>query len=116
MDWLDWNNCGRWTFHGTKVNDAELKELSALKQMESLNLKGNPVTNVGLKELAGLTQLESLHLDRTAVTNAGLKELTGFKKLQSLQLPGRVTDAAIVELQEALPAARITPVRPPFTM
>ena len=98
--------------YGTKISDAELKELSALKQLESLNLEGNPVTDLGLKELAGLTQLQSLHLGRTAVTIAGLKELRGFKKLQWLHLPGQVTDAAVVELQKALPAARIMPDRP----
>jgi hypothetical protein len=45
-----------------------------------------------------------------------LNALTGLKKLQKLDLPGRVTDAAIDELRKALPQARITPGRPPFTM
>jgi hypothetical protein len=98
------------------MTDAELLELSALTQLQHLNLEGNPVTDRGLKHLTGLSQLRTLRLDRTAVTDAGLKELTGFKKLQSLQLPGRVTNAAIAKLQEALPLATISPARPPYTM
>jgi hypothetical protein len=45
-----------------------------------------------------------------------LKRLAGFKQLQSLHLPGHATDATILELHEALPAATITANRPPFTM
>jgi outer membrane protein assembly factor BamB len=41
--------------------------------------------------------------------NTGNPEFTGWSTWGG-------TDAAIRELQEALPAARITPVRPPFTM
>jgi hypothetical protein len=75
-----------------------------------------PLTRVGHEMADVPPQLQSLHLDRTAVTNAGLKELTGLKKLQTLHLPGWVTDAAIGELQKVLPAARITPGRPPYIM
>src|SRR5271170_2244333 len=47
----------------TKVTDAELKELAALKQLQSLRLYGcNNVTDAGLQELAALKQLQSLTL------------------------------------------------------
>src|SRR5271170_6737116 len=42
----------------TKVTDAELKGLAALKQLRSLNLRGcNQLTDAGLKELGALQQL-----------------------------------------------------------
>ena len=44
------------------VTDAGLKELAALKQLQTLDLSDAQVTEAGLKELAGLTQLAfSLH-------------------------------------------------------
>ena len=45
------------------MTDAGLKELAALKQLQSLDLIGcNKVTDAGLKELAALKQLQSLNL------------------------------------------------------
>ncbi len=42
----------------TMVTDAGLKELAALKQLQSLNLRDcNQVTDAGLKELGALQQL-----------------------------------------------------------
>ena len=64
--------------------------------------------DAGLKELAGLTQLQTLCLYRTQVTGAGLKELAGLKQLQTLNLVGtEVTDAGLKELKETLPKCEI---------
>jgi len=73
---------------GRSTNDADLKELAGLKQLQALNIEDTytyGVTDEGLKALAPLTQLQAL------------------------------TDAAISELQTALPVAIITASRPPFT-
>jgi hypothetical protein len=59
----------------TKVTDADLKELAALKSLTSLNLHDTKVTDAGLKELVPLKNLSFLSLGRTEVTDAGLKEL-----------------------------------------
>ena len=82
------------------VTDAELKELTQLKQLRSLFLLGAQVTNAGLKELAGLTELRWLELsDAAHVTDEGLKELARLKQLQTLDLMGvQVTDAGLKEL------------------
>ena len=92
----------------TKVTDAGLKELAALKQLTTLNLGVTQVTDAGLKELAPLKQLTTLYLHDTDVTDAGLKELTALKNLTTLHLgKTAVTDAGVKELQQALPNCQI---------
>ena len=98
-----------WWTVGTKVTDADLKELAALKQLRGLDLTSTRVTDAGLKELAhsstsdaefrlhagdrrgtegtGPIQTASVaELMDTKVTDAGLKELAPLKQLQSLNL------------------------------
>jgi len=58
--------------------------------------------------LAGVKGISLLGLDRTAVTNAGLKHLSRSAALSELYVVGtRVTDAGVVELQQALPNCQI---------
>jgi Leucine-rich repeat (LRR) protein len=84
---------------GTKVTDAGLKDLAALKSLRRLYLGDTPVTNAGLKELAALKSLQSLDLHGTQVTDAGLKELAALKSLRELDLHGtQVTDAGVKDL------------------
>lgn len=45
-------------FVGTKVTDAGLRDLAALKSLRRLYLGDTPVTNAGLKELAALKSLQ----------------------------------------------------------
>jgi hypothetical protein len=49
----------------TQVKDAEVKELAALKGLQSLDLSSTKVTDAGMKHLAGLKGLRSLNLNRT---------------------------------------------------
>jgi len=51
-----------------------------------LNLKWTRVTDAGLKELAALKQLQGLDLSFTQLTDAGLKELAALQQLQELIL------------------------------
>ena len=44
--------------NSSRVTDAQLKELAALKNLQSLNLFCTNVTDAGLKELAGLKRLQ----------------------------------------------------------
>ena len=96
-------------FYNTKVADAGLKELSALKNLTSLRLFDTQVTDAGLKALAPLKNLSTLYLGSTKVTDAGLKELATLKNLTTLSLERetKVTDAGIKELQMALPKCTI---------
>jgi hypothetical protein len=79
----------------TKIQDAGLKELAGLTNLEALDLSNTAVTDLGLKALAGLKRLRTLALRGTPVTDAGLKELAGLESLQELDLTdSRVTGAA----------------------
>ncbi len=89
----------RVSLSGTNVTDADLKELSGLKDLQTLDLGRTQVTDAGLKELSGLKNLQTLDLSGTQVTDAGLKELSGLKNLRTLLLQGtKVTQAGLKEL------------------
>ncbi|MDW7996018.1 MAG: hypothetical protein RMI91_15330 [Gemmatales bacterium] len=95
---------------GTRVTDAGLKELAALKKLTELNLQRTPITDAGLKELAALQNLRKLQLWNTRITDAGLKELARLKSLAVLCVGGtKVTQRGIAELREALPHCEIIP-------
>src|SRR5260370_24894002 len=47
---------------GTKVTDADLKELKELKQLKALHIHSTQVTGVGFSELKELKQLTTLNL------------------------------------------------------
>ena len=76
-----------------------------LTQLTVLNLGGNRITDVGA--LAGLTQLTELNLNATEITDASA--LAGLTRLTSLSLwfNPNLTEAAIDELQKALPDCKI---------
>ncbi|MBI3822955.1 MAG: hypothetical protein HY289_09805 [Planctomycetes bacterium] len=83
----------------TKVTDAGLKELAPLKNLERLQLNGQPVSNAGLKELPALKMLADLDLTGTKITNDGLKDLARCESLTALGFNGTgVTDAGLKEL------------------
>ncbi len=56
-----------------KVADADLKEIAALAQLQTLDLSFTPITDAGLKDLLRLAQLQSLNLSATKISEAGLK-------------------------------------------
>ncbi|HMF18731.1 MAG TPA: protein kinase [Gemmataceae bacterium] len=93
----------------TKVTDVGLKELAALKNLQRLSLQATAVTDVGLKELAGLARLTALDLYAVPkVTDAGLEELARLKTLKEVDLRGtNVTDGGVDKLAAALPSLRI---------
>jgi internalin A len=51
--------------YGTKMTDADLKELTALKGLTTLRLGSTKVTDAGLRELAAFKSLTELHLAST---------------------------------------------------
>ena len=70
----------------TKVADAALAELRALKQLRSLNLHGTGIGDAGLNHLAGQTSLQELFLGGTKITDKGLSTIGGLKALRTLNL------------------------------
>ena len=88
---------------GNQITD--VGALAGLTQLTVLNLGGNRITDVGA--LAGLTQLTELNLNATEITDASA--LAGLTRLTSLSLwfNPNLTEAAIDELQKALPDCKI---------
>jgi hypothetical protein len=82
------------------VDDAGLKQLTALSSLHTLLVSDTRFTGTGLKHLAGLKFLQSLYLYNTRVTDEGLKEVVGVKSLQTLNLAGtQVTDAGLKQIE-----------------
>src|SRR5205807_2374809 len=63
----------------THVTSGELKELAALKQLQSLDLRFTQVTDAGLTEVAALQQLRTLYLIQTPVTDTGVVKLAALQ-------------------------------------
>ncbi len=88
---------------GNQITD--VGALARLTRLTVLNLSGNRITDVSA--LAGLTQLTELNLNATEITDANA--LAGLTRLTSLSLwfNPNLTEAAIDELQKALPDCKI---------
>jgi internalin A len=84
----------------TKVTDAELKELAALKNLTTLDLSDTTVTGAGKKELAALQNLRILSLcDIEILADEELKQLANIKNLTYLDLNfSKISDTRLMEL------------------
>lgn len=84
------------------VDDAWLKGIWALPNLQVLELPHSRLTNASLEEIGKLAELRRLNLwEAAAVTDSGVKQLIGLNKLESLRLDRtRVTDAGAVMLAE----------------
>lgn len=92
------------------VEDTALEHLSRLPNLSSLELDGSNGTDAGLAHLAGAPNLDRLSLSGTRVTDAGLGHLKGNSALRMLWIMNcpDLTDAAVAELQKALPRCTIS--------
>jgi hypothetical protein len=96
-------------FNNAQVSDADLKQLAALKSLETLTLRGTQITSDGLSQLSQLKSLRQLNIADTEVDDAGLEHLRGLSKLEELTLPaGSVSPTAVRKLQTALRDCRIS--------
>jgi len=102
---------------GTRVGDAGMQYVAAIKSLKSLNLDsvGLPadavvLTDEGVKQLASLENLESLHLGNARIGKAGMASLAGLRKLKRLQIPfcANVTDEDVEDLIAAVPGLEVT--------
>jgi YHS domain-containing protein len=88
----------------TKVTDAGLARLAALKNLQRLHLERTGVGDEGLAHLRGLAELRYLNLYGTKVSDKGLEHLKGLKKLRSLFVwQTGVTEAGAEALVKAIP-------------
>ena len=92
----------------TKVTDAGLAKLGAMKNLQELHLENTGISDAGLDHLKGLASLEYLNLYNTKVTDAGVAKLAGLGKLKALYLwQSGVTKAGVAALKAKLPNAHI---------
>jgi Leucine-rich repeat (LRR) protein len=86
---------------GTKITDAGVEELAAIKSLEVLHLWNTAVTDSGLEPLKKLNELRVLSLGGTSVDDSGISQLVDLKNLEELRLNGtRVTDAVVEHLKK----------------
>ena len=71
---------------GSKVTDAGMASLAALKNLSALHLELSSISDEGLAHVAGLSGLQYLNLYGTGITDAGLKHLAGLRHLNKLYL------------------------------
>ena len=92
----------------SKVTDAGLAKLAAMKNLQELHLENTAISDAGLDHLKGLATLEYLNLYNTKVTDAGIAKLAGLGKLKALYLwQSGVTKAGVAALKAKLPNAHI---------
>lgn len=92
----------------SKVTDAGLKAVAAMKNLTELHLENTAVTDAGLDALKPLTSLEYINLYGTKVTDAGAAKLGTLPKLKAIYLwQTAVTKNGVAALKKALPAAHI---------
>ncbi len=92
----------------SKVTDAGLKAVAAMKNLKELHLEGTAISDVGIDHLRGLAELEYLNLYNTKVTDAGAAKLAGLSKLKALYLwQSGVTKAGVAALKAQLPNTQI---------
>lgn len=92
----------------SKVTDAGLGKLAAMKNLQELHLENTAISDAGLDHLKGLASLEYLNLYNTKVTDAGIAKLAGLGKLKALYLwQSGVTKAGVTALKAKLPNAHI---------
>ena len=93
----------------TQVTDKGLVHLEGLTNLHRLDLANTQVTDEGLFHLAKLINLRVLYLTGTRVTIKGLAHLEGLTNLHQLYLgTDQITDEDVKELQQVLPACKIT--------
>jgi len=95
-------------FDNSGLTDADLAQLSSLRQLRRLSLNNNPISDRGLAHLSKLSLLKNLSLDETNITDNGLKSLRACQSLEFLSLyRTRTTSAGVQSLRAALPRLNI---------
>lgn len=117
---------------GTRVTDAGLAKLTALKQLRRLDISGAPITPSGIKRLeslqnlerlsiwncellddtiaptlAGLPNLRTVDLSYTSVGDATIQQLTRLTKLKEVYLTDTRVTAASADSLRSKPGVRV---------
>jgi len=95
----------------SNVTDRGVANVAQLKRLRWLSLEASKITDDSLRYVAALPRLERLVLADTAVTDDGLEFLRVSTHLKYLNLEGtRVTPEGVRRLGQALPNCRIETV------
>jgi uncharacterized membrane protein len=90
------------------VTDADVKILSAFKNITSLNLEKTGITDAALQHLQSLPNLEQINLYGTNITDKGIKYLIKYPNLKTVYLwQTKVTPSGIEQLKKAAPNVKI---------
>jgi hypothetical protein len=90
------------------VSDADIKKLSALRNITRLNLEKTAITDQALKYLKDLPNLEQVNLYGTNITDNGLMELSKCQRLKIVFLwQTNTSEKAVEALKKLLPTVQI---------
>lgn len=90
------------------VSDADVKKLTAFKNITRLNLEKTAITDAALSHLKNLPYLEQLNLYGTNITDKGLAALSKCPNLKVIYLwQTKTTAAGIEQLKKTLPNVQI---------
>ena len=93
---------------GSQLNDDQLLHVARLRKLKVLNLDMTTIGDRGVSHLAEMESLVVLSLVSTNVSDAGLVHFRGMKQLRKLDLEGTaVTDEGVAELTAILPDCEI---------
>ena len=97
LEWLDLSS--------TDVTDAGMAQLARLTNLKTLRLENTQLTDKGLAVLSHLRNLEELDLGMTLVSPQSLQLLADMQVSRRLDVPREWPSAAVVSLDQALPAS-----------
>lgn len=80
-----------------KIKKSDIKQLSNLPYLESLNLHRTNLTNEDLVEITDLPRLRSIELAYTQVTDEEVSKLTRFPRLKKIFLYGTAVKPQTIE-------------------
>ncbi len=102
-----------YTLRGAGTNRSNVRPRSAAEVTTFVTYAVEP-SSVGVKELTALTNLEVLELPRSHLDDAGMKHVAEFKSLRKLVVNNQISDAGLKELvgMPALQAIAIEPGAP----
>lgn len=83
----------------TSITDSSAESIAQLKNLQILKLEGTEITDAILEAVARLPEISMLHLAKTKITDRGLKHLNNHKALNVLDLSScEITDAGLQTL------------------
>lgn len=79
------------------IKNIDMKKLSDLPYLETLNLHGTRLNDKGLAQITDLPRLQSIELAYTNVTDEEVSKLTRFPKLKKIFLYGTVVKPQTID-------------------